>query len=272
MSTGPGRDEISLLPYFEVHEGEGPYLLLVHGMLSSRAQWMLNLEALKRVARPVVLELWGHGRSPAPGDPAAYHPDAYVAAFERVREALGAERWCLCGQSFGAGLTLRYSLSHPERVIAQVFTNSNSALADAETVEGYRRNAAARAALAAEGLAGLEKIPVHPVHARRMPEAVKREMVADAALHRPEAFALTFRHASPNISLRQRIAENRVPTLLVCGATERRFAPVRAFVAAEMPATEVVALEGGHAVNIQAADGFNAAVTAFLSRHIAAGA
>jgi len=259
---------VSDLPYYEVHDGEGPYLLLVHGMLSSRAQWMLNLEALRRITRPVVIELWGHGRSPAPGDPALYHPDAYVAAFDRLRRALGVERWCLLGQSFGAGLTLRYALTHPERVIAQVFTNSNSALADAATVEGYRRNAQARAALAAEGRAGLEKIPVHPAHARRLPAEVKRALVADAALHKPEAFALTFQHGSPHISVRERVAANRVPTLLVCGARERRFAPVRAFVEAEMPATEVVALEGGHGVNIQAAEAFNRAVTGFLARHI----
>ena len=32
--------------YYEVHEGNGPYLLMIHGMLSSRAQWTRNLAAL----------------------------------------------------------------------------------------------------------------------------------------------------------------------------------------------------------------------------------
>ena len=67
---------MSPLPHYEVHPGRGPHLLLVHGMLSSRAQWLPNLAALAAVCRPVTLELWGHGRSPAPADPAAYHPDA----------------------------------------------------------------------------------------------------------------------------------------------------------------------------------------------------
>jgi pimeloyl-ACP methyl ester carboxylesterase len=64
----------------DVHEGDGPFLLLVHGSL--------------------------------------YHPDAYVAAFETLRERLGASRWLVCGQSLGATLTLRYALDHPERVRA----------------------------------------------------------------------------------------------------------------------------------------------------------
>jgi pimeloyl-ACP methyl ester carboxylesterase len=260
---------MSLLPYHEVHEGDGPYLLMVHGMLSSRAQWMLNVEALKAVASPVLVELWGHGRSPVPDDPALYHPDGYVACFERLREKLGAERWLLCGQSFGAGLTLRYALMHPERVIAQVFTNTNGGLADAETVRGYRENAKARAALAAEGLAGLERIPVHPIHARRLPEEVKAALLADAAMHKPEAFEMTFRYSSPHISVRERVAENRVPTLLVSGEREAKFQPVRDFAAAAMPMTEVVDLVGGHGVNIQAAEAFNETAIAFFRRHLA---
>jgi len=259
---------MSLLPHYEVHEGQGPHLLLVHGMLSSRAQWMLNVRALGEVVRPVVIELWGHGRSPVPDDPALYHPDGYVAAFERLRERLGAERWCLCGQSYGAGLTLRYALTHPERVIAQVFTNTNGGLADAETVTSYRENAKARMALAAEGLAGLERIPVHPIHARRLPEAVKAALLADAALHKPEAFQRTFQYSSPHISVRERVVENRVPTLLVCGEKERKFRPVRDFVAERMPNAQVVDLVGGHGVNIQAADAFNRTVKDFLARHI----
>ena len=112
-----------------MHGQQGPYLLLVHGFLSSRAHWLLNLQALGTSFRPVVIELFGHARSPTPDDAAAYSPDAYVEEFEAIRELLGADRWFVCGQSLGAALTLRYSLDHPDRVTAQVFTNSNSALA-----------------------------------------------------------------------------------------------------------------------------------------------
>ncbi len=262
---------MTLLPHYEVLDGKGPYLLMVHGMLSSRAQWMHNTEALAAVARPVLVELWGHARSPAPRDPAAYHPDAYVAIFERIRESLGVERWFVCGQSFGAGLTLRYALMHPNRIIAQVFTNSNSALADRETMANYRKNAQARADLVlTEGLAGLEKIPVHPVHARRIPEEVKAALLADAAQHKPEAFAQTFQHTSPLLSVRERVTDNRVPTLLIYGQRESRFRPVRDFVDASMPMTRVVDAEAGHGINIQAAETFNAVVAEFITEHAGA--
>ena len=85
--------------FYEEHGETGPHLLLVHGMLSSRSQWMLNLDSLREYCRPVVVELWGHGRSPSPDDPAYYQPTGYIRQFEDIREALGIDKWFVCGQS-----------------------------------------------------------------------------------------------------------------------------------------------------------------------------
>ncbi len=252
----------------DVHDGDGPFLLLVHGILSSRVQWKLNLAALQRVARPVVIELWGHGRSPSPVDPQIYHPEAYVAAFERLRERLGAERWLICGQSMGAALTLRYSFDYPERVIAQVFTNSASALADAEWVTAMRAGAVAQADAIEQGGAELiENMPMHPARARRLPPEMRDALVAEARSLDPCGLAHTLRHTAPESSVRDRVVKNRVPTLLVCGERETRFNPHREFAERHMPHLEVVGVDAGHAVNIEAAEPFDLAVTEFVDRH-----
>jgi 2-succinyl-6-hydroxy-2,4-cyclohexadiene-1-carboxylate synthase len=251
----------------EAHEGRGPFLLLVHGVLSGRSQWQPNLLALSETARPVVVELWGHGRSPSPEDPELYTPGAYVRAFEAVREELGADRWCVCGQSLGAALTLRYALDHPERVIAQVFTNSLSALADEEWAARTRAAAPALAdAIAEGGREAIERMPIHPAHARRIPPAAHRALLEDAARLDPQGVARTFRHTIPDSSVRARVAANRVPSLLVCGERETRFKPHREFAERAMSHLEVVALDGGHAVNLEAAAAFDQAVCAFLGR------
>ena len=70
--------------HWQTHGGNGPYLLLVHGMLCSRAQWLWNLPALKRVCRPVTVELWGHGRSPSPETVGHYAPKHYITEFEAI--------------------------------------------------------------------------------------------------------------------------------------------------------------------------------------------
>ncbi len=252
----------------EVHAGAGLPLLLVHGMLASRAQWIPNLESLARVARPVVVELLGHGRSPAPEDPEAYRPERYVEAFERIRAELGTERWLICGQSLGAALTLRYALEHPRRVVAQVFTNSNSALAE----DGWRdrvlppmQTLAAR--LEREGTGSLEALPIHPARSRRIPPKIREALVSDCALHHPRGIALTGLHTVPESSVRDRVARTRVPSLLVVGERETRFAEQRAFAERTIPGLEVVPVDAGHAVNIEAAEAFNAAVARFAAKH-----
>jgi len=257
----------------DIHDGRGPFLLLVHGVLSGRAQWQPNLTALSSVARPVVVELWGHGRSPSPEDSALYHPDSYVRAFEEIRHEIGAERWLVCGQSLGGALSLRYTLAHPDRVIAQVFTNSVSALGDEKWRESRRRSAPALAeAIVAGGREAIERMPIHPLRATRIPEAAHRAILADAALLDPAGVAMAFRHTVAESSVRGRVAENRVPTLLVCGEREKRFLPERDFAAETMPRLEIVGIPAaGHAVNLEAAAEFDAAVTAFFARQAATG-
>lgn len=250
----------------EVHPGEGPFLLLVHGMLAGRSLWGPNLPALRRVARPVVVELWGHGRSPSPEDPARYRPEAYVAAFEEIRAELGVERWLVCGQSYGAALTLRYALEHPERVIAQAFTNSVSALADAESSARMEADVRSMAeSIERGGRATIEAMPIHPLRARRIPPEVRAALLEDASRLDPVGVARSLRHGIPGASVHARVVGNRVPTLLVVGEREPAFRPCREHVERTMPVLEVCALDAGHAVNLEAAEPFDDAVTRFFA-------
>ncbi len=257
------------LPHWTIHEGDGPYLLLVHGFLSSAAQWQPNLAALAEHCRPVTLELFGHGRSPSPADENAFTPDHYVSCFEQLRQTLGVERWCVLGYSLGAGLTLRYAFDCPERVICHGFTNSTSALADTAQQDYWRESAPATAAkLRAQGRPALERIPVHPKHARSLPAVLKAALLEDAQRHDPEGIARTLLVTNPQVSVRDRLQENVRPALLLCGKRERRFQPHREFALEVMPELEVVDLDAGHGVNMERPDEFNAAVITFLTSHV----
>jgi pimeloyl-ACP methyl ester carboxylesterase len=254
---------------YDVHDGDGPYLLLVHGFLSGRSQWLPNLKALAEVSRPVVVELFGHGRSPSPEDPAAYTPQAYVAAFETIRLRLGAERWFLCGQSLGAALTLRYALDHPDRVLAQVFTNSNSALAEAGWAERIRPGLEAQARrLIDDGREAIDGHALNPARSKRLEPEVRKKLTEDVAMHDPRGLAWSGLYTVPTSSVRDRIRENVVPTLMVVGEREERFAAHRHAADEAMPHLETVALDGGHAVNLDATEAFNREVVEFFRRHV----
>ena len=219
----------------EVHDGAGPPMLLVHGLLSSRAQWRPNLAALQEISRPVVVELLGNGRSPAPSGASPYRPDAYVKAFERV--------------------------------LAHIFTNSNSALASDEWTRAARPGMQALSEeLSRNGLSAIERMPIHPKRARQLPADVKAELVADCEIHSAIGIANSCRYTVIGSSVRERARKNRVPTLLVQGIRERRFREHAIFATEQIPNLEHVALEAGHALNLEQPQAFNEAVVEFTTR------
>ncbi len=255
-----------MMPYFETHAGaKGPHLMMVHGFLSSRSQWRVNLPALTRISHPVLVELQAHGRSPAPESPEPYQVASYIAAFETIRRAVGAERWVVCGQSFGAGLAIQYAIEHPERVMGVIFTNSISALSPKDDPERAKVQAERMEQVQHGGRGALEALRIHPRHARRFPEEIKAEMVADAERIAPEGILRSMMLTSPDLSIAHRLGEIKVPAMLVNGLWEKRFQPMREKVAAEMPGVRIVDLEGGHSINIEAAEGFDRAVTEFIA-------
>ena len=253
---------------FTVHPGNGPYLALVHGFLSSSAQWMHNLEALSSVCHPVTIDLWGHGRSPAPEDPSCYHPVAYVRALEAIRAELGAGQWFVCGYSIGAGITIRYTHSHPRRVHGHLFTNSASGLATDAQMAKWRDDAETGAARIEQGgAAAIERIPVHPKFARRLPPDISQALLEDAARLSPRGIANTLRQTTPNASVRDIAAGNPRPALLCYGKKEKRFAAAKEWVVDHMAQLSMVELDAGHAVNMEDSDGFNRAVCRFIEQH-----
>ncbi|MDA0364443.1 MAG: alpha/beta hydrolase [Chloroflexi bacterium] len=255
--------------YYETHGSTGPHVLLVHGIYSARSHWYPNLEGLTAFMRPVIVELYGHAHSPTPDDPACYEPERYIEQFERIREAVGAERWFTIGQSLGAGLTLRYGLAHPERVIAQAFTNSGSAFASPETQERMAEGRAAQLARIEDGtLPDPRDSPLNPSRNRRLTPEFRSALEADTALHSAVGIARTSMYTVPSVSLYGRGDENTVPTLMCVGVREERFAENRRYIEQHVAQLEVVELNGGHGVNMDVPADFNAAVRSFFERFI----
>ena len=255
-------------PFWEVHGGRGPYLLLIHGFLSSRAQWTPNIDALRDVCQPVTMELYGHGRSPVPDSPDCYTPRGYAGAIDAIREHLATETWFVCGYSLGAAISIRYALDYPHRVRGHIFTNSSSAFSEPRITDAWRANASESAArLRAGGRAALERLALHPKRAKRLPRPVHEALIEDAERISPEAIANTMQSTLPAASVRDELQHNSRPALLVCGRFEKRFAPHRVHAAAVMPGLSVEEVDTGHAVNMAAPDAFNAHVRAFIEAH-----
>lgn len=236
-------------------------------MLSGRSQWLENIAALTQVCRPVILELWGHGRSASPESSDLYRPSAYVNCFERIRKDMGVDDWFVCGQSFGATLTFRYVVACPERIKGHIFTNSVSAFGGVDSsAESQTRIHEQAALIDSHGKSILEQMPIHPKHAKRLPEATRKALLRDADSLNPAGIANTLRHVADS-SVTDILSRVTVPNLLICGTREKPFAQGRKIAEERLANLEIVTADVGHAVNIQAADIFNKAVIEFIHQH-----
>jgi len=101
-------------------EGEGPAVVLCHGITATRRYVLHGSRALARAGyRVVTYDARGHGESePAPiGAGEGYGYPQLVADLERVvGQQLGEERFLLGGHSMGAHTAVGYALRHPERL------------------------------------------------------------------------------------------------------------------------------------------------------------
>ncbi|WP_419932504.1 alpha/beta fold hydrolase [Candidatus Poriferisodalis sp.] len=251
-----------------VHDGDGPLAFLVHGALGSRSYWHDNLGALQTVCRPVVIELWGHGRSPSPADPERYRPHSYVAEFERLRVELDADRAWMIGQSLGAALALHYVLAQPAHVIGAVLTNSSSAFSEpvvwAERTETLVEERALE--VEAHGIEVLRDSWINPGRSKRISPAVRAKLAGEFSEHDATGLVNTFRFTNAGVPLGDRLRNVAVPVLLTNGTEEGRFQHLLAR-ARQIPELEIADLPASHAVNAQDPAGWNAAAIRFIRQH-----
>ncbi|HAX04133.1 MAG TPA: hypothetical protein DCX77_00515 [Acidimicrobiaceae bacterium] len=251
-----------------VHPGNGPIALLVHGALGSRSYWNDNLAALQQVCQPVVIELWGHGRSPSPDNPAQYEPAGYVDEFDRIRHELGAENVWVIGQSMGAALVMHYAVARPQRVAGMVITNSASGFAD--PIEWQERNRTMVSKIAdqvdEEGVECLRDSWINPGRSKRIAQTTLNLLEQEFSEHSAKGISSSFRITNFALPLGRSLQEISVPALFTNGIEEERFQKHLPRVKL-IPRVEIVELPASHAVNAHDPKGWNQATVDFITKH-----
>ncbi len=92
--------------------GEGPLVVLVHGITSTADAWRDVIPLLAERHTVVAPDLFGHGRSAKPrGD---YSLGAHASGIRDLLGVLGFERGTAVGHSLGGGVTLQFAYQFPE--------------------------------------------------------------------------------------------------------------------------------------------------------------
>jgi pimeloyl-ACP methyl ester carboxylesterase len=99
-----------------IEAGDGPALVLIHGVGGHAEAWSRNVRRLGRHFRVLAIDLLWHGYSAKP----AYIPGedipAYVDQVLDLLDAEGIERAHLEGESLGGWIGLWLALEHPDRL------------------------------------------------------------------------------------------------------------------------------------------------------------
>jgi pimeloyl-ACP methyl ester carboxylesterase len=97
-----------------VEAGEGPVLLLIHGMAGTCENWSSVIDPLALRHTVLAPDLPGHGGSaPGGGD---YSLGGLAATLRDMLLALGHDRATLVGHSLGGGVAMQFSYQFPEMV------------------------------------------------------------------------------------------------------------------------------------------------------------
>jgi pimeloyl-ACP methyl ester carboxylesterase len=102
--------------------GEGPPVLLIHGMAGSSRTWRAVMSELTRSHLVLAPDLLGHGESAKPmGD---YSLGAFASGLRDLLATLGIDRVTVVGQSLGGGVAMQLAYQHPEVVDRMVLVGS----------------------------------------------------------------------------------------------------------------------------------------------------
>jgi pimeloyl-ACP methyl ester carboxylesterase len=92
--------------------GEGPAILLIHGIAGSSGAWREVMPALAERYTVIAPDLLGHGQSAKPtGD---YSLGAYANVLRDLLGVVGIPRATVIGQSFGGGVAMQFCYQNPE--------------------------------------------------------------------------------------------------------------------------------------------------------------
>jgi pimeloyl-ACP methyl ester carboxylesterase len=102
--------------------GDGPVLLLLHGVTNSSQTWEPVAQELAGAFTVIAPDLLGHGESATPrGD---YSLGAHASGVRDLLTLLGHERATVVGHSLGGGIAMQFAYQFPERCERLVLVSS----------------------------------------------------------------------------------------------------------------------------------------------------
>ena len=253
-------------------QGDGPPLLLLHGLGASSFSFRHNLARLAEKFRVLAPDLPGHGSSPAPGD-GDYRLEALTRGLHDFLELHGLRRAAVAGNSLGGSLALLLARDYPERVAALILLAPAAAVTRVPLIFHPLRLPVLGGLAAALLGPWIIALALRLAYHRR--ELITPEVqAAYARPFRELARRLAFRRfcrqlqIPPLADIEAILRQIQQPTLLIWGEQDRILPLGQAsWIKARLPQARLQLLpEVGHAPQEEAPDAVNEIIIDFLTR------
>lgn len=253
--------------------GDGPPVVLLHGLGASHLTCQENIEALATHFTVYAMDIPGHGDSVKEG--VSYTIYASVSFTFGSLDAMGLSSAALVGNLMGGLIALKSALAEPERITHLVLIDTAGfgkeiapflRLMSLPFVGELAEKQAARSTanmlrqiFAGKNIA-TEALIAELVRIRSLPGA--RSAVLKTLREGVDVFGMKRKHR-----LLGRLPDLPMPLMVVWGGRDRFFPVAHAYAAADMvPSTRLLVLpEAGHWPHMQEPDVFNAELIMFLN-------
>lgn len=254
--------------------GEGPPLVLIHGVGMNQAVWAPQVEALRRDLRVVTYDMLGHGGSSLPGvDPTL---EDYAEQLAALLDGLQIDAAHVVGHSMGALVALEFALRYPARALSVVTLNAVYDRTPGQR-EAVMRRAAALQGANRDGMsadAARDDPSIDATMARWFDDPVPAHLVPVADLVRsllrsvnPLGYARTYQlFASSDASHVGRLPQLSMPALFMTGECDPNSSPAMSHAmaaAAPCARAEIIASER-HMMNVTAPERVNRSLMQFI--------
>ncbi len=243
-------------------QGQGPALLLIHGLGSCLEDWQPQIQAFSATHRVVAFDLRGHGASEQSRGP--YSIPLFAADAAGLLAGLGIAAAHVVGVSLGGCIAFQLALDHPGCVASLVIVNSAPEFVRRSLgtrLEIIRRTLLVRwRGLRRLGERISERLLPGPAHA-----AQRAAFIARFARNSPEAYLASLK-SLVGWSVTDRLDAIRCPVLVVGSEHDYTAVAAKEQYTRRIPGARfVVVPDARHALPVERPAVFNARLAEFLA-------
>ena len=246
--------------YYET-AGEGPPVLLLHGLGSSVRDWENQIPELSRSYRVIVCDVRGHGRSGKP--PGPYSVAQFARDVAELLRSLQAAPAHIIGLSMGGMIAFQIAVDFPDLVRSLVIINSGPAM----VLKKFSQKAGVQLRFFIVRWFGMRTM-AKLIGKRLFPDPGQQRLletfVDRVAENDPRAYLDSIR-AINGWSVADRVSQIRCPVLVVSSDHDYTPVEVKRAYAAQIPGSVVTVLTNSrHAAPIDQPEQLNRVILDFL--------